>query len=230
MNFWQYFIDTSCDVNKTGKVVNVVRYKAVPYGKGHEANYCVLYDVRRNVIQVHFEKTSGKTDWKDNFNFPKKLYDTFSYGGKKINLYVHSGWGDMYKALKHDMHVDFEAMQRDFPTASVECVGWSLGSALAQLCVQDLNWKYGRKPDCYTFGSVKPFFIQSGTVRRYLESCMGRTYNFCHRSDIVTYQPPFIGFSMLRRVDVGKFRPLGLIDPQEYHTHYDEPSLYTKVI
>lgn len=226
MDFWQYFIDTSEDVNGTGNVCNTVIYKAVPYNKKHEANYCVLYDAERNVIQVHFQKTCGKQDWKDNFNFPKELYDTFTYGGKPVKMYVHSGWGEMYKAVKHDMHVDFEREQRVHPTAKVECIGWSLGSALAQLAVQDLNWKYGRRPDCYTFGSVKPFYIKDKFVREYLDSCGNAVYNFCHRSDIVTYQPPFPKYEMLRRVDVGEYAFARLFDPWRWHTCYDRLYIY----
>ena len=228
MDYWQYFIDTSQDVNKTGRVCNKVEYKTVRYGKNkkHDANYCVLFDSARNVIQVHFEKTSTKQDWKDNFNFPQKQYDSFVYDGKPLTLYVHSGWGNMYRAVKHDMHVDFEEMQKEHPGAIVEVIGWSLGSALAQLCVQDLNFRYGRKADCYTFGSVKPWFYTDRRTDAYLKSCWRTCMNFCHRSDIVTYQPPFPGYHMLNRIDVGKFFPAGLLDPWQYHTHYDDKKLY----
>ena len=62
MDYWQYFIDTSQDVNGTGRVCNRVEYKTVRYGKNkkHDANYCVLFDSTRNVIQIHFEKTSTR--------------------------------------------------------------------------------------------------------------------------------------------------------------------------
>ena len=50
-------------------------------------------------------------------------------------------------------------------------------------------------------------------------------------NDIVTYMPPFRGFAMIRRVEVGKnlrrslFR---LLNPLCYHTHYDLPELYAE--
>ena len=227
LDFWQYFIDTSKNCHGIDMVRNDVVYKSVAYGDGHSADYSVLYDAERNVIQIHFEKTSGKIDWQDNFNFPKKMYDTFDYKGRPITLYVHSGWGDMYKALKHDMHADLEALLKEHPDATIEVIGWSLGSALAQLAVQDLNWRYRILSDCYTFGSVKPFFYVSSRTEEYLKSCWRTCFNFCHKSDIVTYQPPFSGFNMLHRVDLGEFNLAHLFKPTEYHTLYNRPEIYS---
>lgn len=227
--FNQYFIDTSCNCHGYDTVRDVVEYKSVPYGNGHEANYAVVLDKERKCIQVHFEKTSGDIDWQDNFNFPKKMYDTFEYEGKPLTLYVHSGWGDMYKAMKHELHEDFDKLRKRRKSWDVEVIGWSLGSAMAQLCVQDLNWRYGIRPYCYTFGSVKPFFYSSGRTEKYLRECRSDTYNFCHKSDIVTYQPPFIGFHMMERVDVGSFSLPHLFNPMEYHTLYNRSEIYDGV-
>ena len=225
----QYFIDTSCNVHGTDTVRNKVVYKTVIYNGNHRGDYCILYDKERNAIQVHFEKTSGKQDWRDNFNFPKKVYDTFEWEGKKITLYTHSGWGDMYKAMKHDIHVEFEELFREHPTAGIESIGWSLGSAPAQMFVQDVNWRYGLHADCITFGSVKPFFYTDKKTKEYLGQCASRVKNFCHKSDIVTYQPPFPGYHMLKRVEIGKFNPVNITNPQRYHTLYNENVWYSDI-
>ena len=229
--FEQYFIDTSQDTNKTGKVRNVVKYKSVIFDAKHHAEYAVVLDKERNCVQVHFEKTNGDEDWNDNFNFPKQLYDTFEWEGKEIKLYVHTGWGNMYHALKHDMHVDFEEVMNEHPDAHVESIGWSLGSGEAQLGVQDLNYKYHIKPYLYTYGSVNPFWYAPNdkVTAAYLQSTFEAGYNFCHKSDIVTYQPPFPCYHMLNRVNVGKFHPVGLFDPWKYHTMYDNADLYKEI-
>lgn len=225
----QYFIDTSCNVHGTDTVRNKVEYKSVSFDAKHHAEYCVLFDEERNAIQIHFEKTNGKQDWKDNFDFPKQLYDTFDWDGKQIKLYVHEGWGNMYHALKHDMHENFEKLYAAHPTAKVEAVGWSLGSALAQLCVQDINWRYGIAPYCYTYGSVKPFFFTDKDTRRYIDSCYEECINFYHRSDIVAYQPPFPGYHMIAGKPLGPYHPAGLLNPWKYHMMYNEPDLYKGV-
>ena len=51
------------------------------------------------------------------------------------------------------------------------------------------------------------------------------------RSDIVTYLPfRILGFIKIKRVNVkGRFKLLGLFNPMKYHTHYDEPKLYTNI-
>ena len=177
--FEQYFIDTSQDTNKTGNVRNVVKYKSVIFDAKHHAEYAVVFDEERNCVQVHFEKTNGDEDWNDNFNFPKQLYDTFEWEGKEIKLYVHTGWGNMYHALKHDMHVDFEEVMNEHPDAYVESIGWSLGSGEAQLGVQDLNYKYHIKPYLYTYGSVNPFWYAPNDkiTKAYLESTYEVGYN-----------------------------------------------------
>ena len=68
-------------------------------------------------------------------------------------------------------------------------------------------------------------------MRRYLDSLCAECWNFADVNDIVTYMPPFRGFAMIRRVEVGKnlrrslFR---LLNPRRYHTHYDRPELYAE--
>ena len=222
----QYFIDTSQNVHGTDTVRNKVVYKSVTFDAKHHAEYCVLYDKPRDVIQVHFEKTNGKEDWHDNFDFPKQLYDTFEWQGKEIKLYVHEGWGNMYHALKHDVHVDFEKLLKKHPEARVEVIGWSLGSALAQLCVQDLNYRYGIISYCYTYGSVKPYWFTDKTTRSYIDSCYEECINFYHRSDIVAYQPPFPGYHMIAGKPFGMYCPASLLNPWKYHTLYNEPKWY----
>jgi hypothetical protein len=185
----------------------------------------------RSKLWCAIEKTNGDEDWGDNFNFPKQLYDSFTWEGHEIKLYVHTGWGNMYHALKHDMHVDFEEVMNEHPDAYVESIGWSLGSGEAQLGVQDLNYKYHIKPYLYTYGSVNPFWYAPNdkVTAAYLQSTFEVGYNFCHKSDIVTYQPPFPCYHMLNRVNVGKFHPVGLLDPWKYHTMYDNAELYKDI-
>jgi len=53
--------------------------------------------------------------------------------------------------------------------------------------------------------------------------------NFADINDLISYLPPFRGFTMIRRVDLGtKLRRsvFRLIHPLRYHVHYDLPELY----
>lgn len=247
LHYEQYFIDTSENYNRTGKIRNEVVYNSVDYSCNwfeklfhfhHEVNFALLYDEERDVIQIHFQKTNGNSDWMANIlEFPGKYYDAFLFNdGEKeneIELSIHRGWGRMYKTIKKQIRADWLAMHEAHPSAWTEVIGWSLGSGQAMLCCQDLNWNYGVKPYLYTFGSVRPFYCKKGTeeiMDRYLASITSHCYNFANRNDLVTYMPPFRGFRMIARKEVGgqKVLPAKLLNPFRYHTMYDRPELYTK--
>ena len=115
LRYEQYFIDTSGDVNHTGKARFQIEYKSINYvynGFLTHANYCVYFDEKRNVIQVHFEGTKDVPDWITNVLFQPKYYESFMWEGKKITLKVHKSWGSMYKVMK-----DF--VRKEFPHALI---------------------------------------------------------------------------------------------------------------
>ena len=236
LDYEQYFIDTSNDTNHTGKARFKIKYNDITYKYADEichANYEVHYEVERNVIQINFQQTVGFKDWFVNFMFLKEYYDSFYYNEKRITLKVHNGWAEMYKAMKHNIRNEVTELLRTYPKAYVEVVGWSLGSAMAQLCAQDLNFNFGIRPHLYTYGSVNPFKINlfnRKKIKRYLNDCCEEVYNFSHKSDIVTYLVPRIfGFIKMRRVNLGTFHFLGLFNPMKNHTCYDQEELYNKI-
>jgi len=229
LNFEQYFIDTSKDFMNTGKARYKIVYNHVEY-KGallkHSAEWEMHYEKERQVIQINFEQTNGVLDWIENFKFPAKYYDSFEFEGAPIQLKVCKGWAEMYCAMKHDIRDKFAELIKAHPKAYVEIVGWSLGSALAQLCAQDLFYNFGKQSHLFTYGSVRPFYVSEEIRDNYLQKCCIEAYNFNHKSDIVGYQPGITGYHHINLVDLGKFSPIGIFNPRKYHTMYYEPSLY----
>ena len=119
-------------------------------------------------------------------------------------------------------------------TAEVEVIGWSLGSAMAMLCSQDLNYNFGIEAHLFTFGSVNPFkmnIFNKGRTIKYLRSCCKSYHIFCNRNDIVTYLvPKLFGFRKLSRINVrGKFNFFGLFNVAKNHFIYDRPELYSRI-
>ncbi len=241
--FGQYFINTSEDYNKTGRKTFDIIYDSISYcygglakalGLRHEVNYEIHYEPERNVIQLNFQRTVGFTDWFANIvEFSSKYYDAIDFEGSPLQLRVHHGWGNMYRSIKRDVRARWSALHEQYPDAETEIIGWSLGSGQAILCCQDLNYNFGLKPHLITFGSVRPFKSKkadSVRMKRYLDSQCVECWNFADINDIVTYMPPFRGFMMIRRVEIGKrerrslFR---LLRPFKYHTRYDDFSLYS---
>ena len=241
LRFEQYFIDNSEDYNHTGKARRKISYKAVAYECGgwerllrlrHEVNYDIFYDRERDVIQINFQKTNGNSDWFANIvEFSSKYYDSIEFEGKPLQLRAHHGWAEMYKCIKHEIRDAWSALHQRHPDAHTEIIGWSLGSGQAILCAQDLNYNFGVRTYLYTFGSVRPFRYtrrNRAQTERYLSRICAECYNFANVNDIVTYMPPFYGFTMPRRVDVGRERRTlrRLLNPNYFHTIYDAAFLY----
>jgi hypothetical protein len=241
--FPQYFIDTSNDFTHTGKAARQIDYQAIRYpcqnrlhrllGLEHEVNFELHYEPERDVIQLNFQKTLGFTDWFANIvEFPADYYDAIEFEGRPLQLRVHRGWGEMYLAAKRAIRVQWLALHEAHPEAETEIIGWSLGSGQAMLCAQDLNYNYGLHPHVYTYGSVKPFRgskDDAEALGRYLAGLCMECWNFADHNDIVTYMPPFRRWTDLRRVTVHskKLRIWRLLNPQRYHTCYDDEALYT---
>ena len=134
-------------------------------------------------------------------------------------------------AAKRIIRAKWQEYHRAHPTAETEIVGWSLGSGQAMLCCQDLNYNFGLRAHVFTFGSVRPFRARGGEAERlkkYLDSLYVECRNFANANDIVTYMPPFRGFSMMKREDLGaeKRTLFRLLNPMRFHTIYDDPALY----
>ncbi|MBO5521482.1 MAG: hypothetical protein J5973_07410, partial [Eubacterium sp.] len=172
-------------------------------------------------------------DWIANvFEFASRYYDAIEFEGEPLQIRVHHGWGNMYLAVKRQIREEWMRLHEAHPEASTEILGWSLGSAVACLCCQDLNYNFGVKPYLYTFGSVRPFkctVLNRERMQRYFATIYTECANFADINDLISYLPPFRGFIMIRRVDVGTdlrrsiFR---LIHPLCYHVHYDLSELY----
>lgn len=241
----QYFINTSEDYTHTGRVTYPVHYTAVKYnttkfakafGLSHEVNYEIHYEPDRDVIQMHFQRTLDATDWFANiFEFSSRYYHAIEFEGEPLQLRVHHGWGNMYLAIKHEVREKWQELHDLHPGAETEILGWSLGAGIACLCCQDLNFNFGVKPYLYTFGSVRPFkytLLNKDRTRRYLDSLCADCENFADVNDLISYMPPFRGFTMIRRVNVGtglKRSFFRLLHPLHYHVRYDRPELYAKI-
>lgn len=242
LSYGQYYIDVSNDYKKTGKARYNISFdhykftyklfKLIPIKFSSEME--IHYEEDRNVIQINFEETNGVKDWIINFLFWQKMYDKFKWtnkeNGKTYNIQLKAcrGWATMFKAMKKTMESRVSAILTQHPDANIEIIGWSLGSSQAQFACQDINWKFGKLPYMYTYGSVKPW--RGGKKQKeYLSSTYKEAYNFMHRSDIVCYMPPFVGYFATKPAKLGKFNFFKLFNPYRWHTEYGEEYLYKEV-
>lgn len=233
INFGQYYVDQSLG-NYGGKPTITVEYKKVEY-KGrflkHDAYYCVLFNEVRNVYQIYFKETSSKSQWLANFNFPQKYYDSFQYNGNDIQLNAARGWSQLYCALKWYIRDELSALIKEHGKHEVEIIGWSLGSAIAQLCAQDLYFNYKIKSYVYTYGSVKPWCGKNKNMKAYLADCTKAVYNFYDHNDIVGYMVPLCRYFALNHIKVtqDKFCLAKLFKPTKYHCEYYKEDYYKDI-
>lgn len=232
LSFEDYFSICSQNYNGRHCAEPIAQYKSIPYNyKGHdyEANYQVRFIEARNCIQVIFQATAGKADWRANFDFPSKMYDQFTFEGKVIQIRAHGGWAAMWFALQDTVRLEVAALLEKHPDAFIEVFGWSLGSGISQLAAEDIYFKFGIKPYLYTYGSVKPFFGK--TTYNYVQHCCEKAYNFYDHCDIVGYMVPFLGWRALNHIKIKleKFCIIKLFKPQIYHTKYDTEGLYDNI-
>lgn len=236
--YTEYFINTSEDYTRTGGRTYEIDYTAKKYRSGlfrieHEVNYEIHYDEERDVIQINFQCTNGFTDWLANvFEFSSRYYRAIDFEDEPLQLRVHHGWANMYLAVKNEVRGGWKALHAAHPEAYTEVVGWSLGAGIACLCAQDLNYNFGVKTYLYTFGSVRPFKytpLNRDRMLKYFSTICEECFNFADVNDMITYLPPFRGFTMINRVNVGtgeKRTVFRLLNPVRYHTHYYIKDLY----
>ena len=225
LNFEDYFTICSENWNNLETDLRLANYTSVPYeykGKTFYANYQVRLDGPRHCIQIIFQQTYEKSDWLVNFDFPKKIYDEFTFDGQVIQLKAHGGWVTMWLVLQDLVRDKVKAFLEKHPDYFIEIFGWSLGSGIAQLCAEDIYFKFGKKPYLYTYGSVKPFYGKK--TWNYVSTCCEACYNFYDHCDIVGYMVPFLGWRAINHVKVKyekHFCITKLFNPLKYHTKYD---------
>ena len=233
LNFEDYFTICSRNWNNIETNLELASYEKVKYVyKKREffAEYQVRFDAARNCIQVILQETNEKSDWIVNFNFPKNIYDKFTYDGEVIQLKAHGGWSRMWFAIQDAVREKIKVLLTQYPNCFIEVFGWSLGSGIASLAAEDIYFKFGVKPYLYTFGSVRPFFGKK--TLKYVRSCCEKAYNFYDHCDIVGYMVPFFGWGAInhKKVKLEKhFCITKLFKPMRYHTQYHTPELYKDI-
>lgn len=194
------------------------------FNSGDDVDWLLFISDIEKVIYLFFQPTRTKRDWENNFNFPVKVYKN-----QKSCIKASRGWGDAWKSCNDEiMEVTIKAVDQN-PDYDFIISGWSLGGAMSVLAAEDFYYRTGKNPTLITFGSPKPCFGLK-TAKYIKKCCNGKVLQYADRNDIVTYLPPFPGFSHVKRVTIGeKFSIKKLLDPTIYHCIYGDADRYIKV-
>ncbi|MBQ8320157.1 MAG: hypothetical protein IJX81_04685 [Clostridia bacterium] len=182
----------------------------IPYEKvGVSANYKTVK--KEGVLYLFFEDSDGKTDWKNNLDFPAKAYKRM---GKTV-WFAHRGFLKVWKELEPFI----APAVLDKSVSRVVIAGYSHGAALALLC-HEYVWYH--RPDLknalegYGFGCPRVLWgILSPAVRKRWE----KFTVIRNLDDFVTHLPPaFLGYShvgsLLKIGKKGKYAPIEAHYPQ----------------
>lgn len=174
------------------------------------ASYCT--EREGDTLYILFEWSNGKTDWKNNFDFPAKPYRDM-----QNKWYVHRGFLRVWKVIEPHLQEQIN----DASIVRFVCGGYSHGAPLALLCHEYI--KYNR-PDAYAegygYGSPRAVwgFVRKAVKKRFEGYTVIRN---CR--DVVTYVPPaWLGYRHVgKMLHIGKEKQHGRVE-----SHFAE--LYTK--
>lgn len=187
---------------------------------GNDVQYIITVNDSEKNIYIWFEESCGKVDWKNNLNFPVKIYKK-----QKSCLKAARGWGDAWKSCKDQIAAEYlQTLMKHFEYDTVIC-GWSYGGAVAVLAAEDIYYRTGRKPHVRTWGAPKVLWGRK--TQKYVRSCCASYAQFTHVNDCVPLLPPFPGYCRLSTDKVGKgFSIFKLFNPVVYHQIYGEKEIY----
>lgn len=150
------------------------------------------YAVNRNgsKLTVFFEPSNGRTDWKNNFDFPIKPYRQM-----KNLWFCHRGFLKVWKSIEPYIKNDIN----DSTIKEIDIIGYSHGGAIAQLCYEYVKFN---RPDVIVtgvgFGSPR---ILWGFARKTVKDRFEGFLVVRNGNDIVTHLPPiFFGYSHICKV------------------------------
>ena len=128
-----------------------------------------------STLYCYFKGSDSPIDWFRNFDFKQKVYGLFK---------VHRGFYQAYKEVRNII-LD-KVYENDYK--SIVVVGYSHGSALAQLCHQDLRYHFP-SINTQTFAFESPRCLK---VPKKLRPYWDNLTTIRNGSDLVTHLPPRI--------------------------------------
>ena len=134
------------------------------------------------------------------------------------------GWKSVFNGCKTLILEELIRKANKNKSYTIEIAGHSYGGVMRILTAIELYKKTKIKADVITFGSPKPLFLFLSKWIAKIQ--LGNVIQYAHRSDIVTYCPPFIGYHNVTVKRIGKFRLKDLFNPEIFHLVYDDESLY----
>lgn len=187
---------------------------------GFDLDWQIKVYKNEKVIRLFFQPTMSKKDWFVNIaGFLPTLRIM-----KGLPVFLTIGWLKVFESCEDLILDDVIWLMNSNPDYKVEICGHSYGGAVSVIAAMKLYQKTGIKPDVVTFGAPQPLFLL--TTKLFSKLFVGNIKQYRHKSDIVPYMPPFLGYHNIRTDWLGNFSFTGLFHPYAYHLSYTDPKLY----
>lgn len=161
----------------------------------NSADYCIQRE--NGTVYIMFQWSSGKEDWKNNFDFP-----AVPYKDMKIKWRCHRGFLRVWKTI--EPYIEKEDFSND---DNIVVVGYSHGAAIATLCHEYIYFNYPEKrKNLIGYGFGCPRCYHGFRVKKELKERWETFYPVRNINDIVTHVPPILfGFVHTNKVvTIGK--------------------------
>lgn len=139
------------------------------------------YEKTGATLTIRFEWSNGKTDWRNNLDFPATPYRDM-----KNKWYAHRGFLRVWKVIEPHL---VDAI-KDPDIEAINIAGYSHGAAIALLCHEYCMFN---RPDCVVigigFGCPRVIW---GFMRKAVKERFKGFYVVRNKRDIVTHVPPAI--------------------------------------
>jgi hypothetical protein len=203
---------------------------------GEHVDWTIKVDSENNIVYLVFQETSGKVDWRINFDFKSAEYIVPGDDGTNLTLSFHRGWANAWNSCDYIVTEAFIKEVFDHNTYKPWLLGWSYGGSMTMLPIKDYHYmvkkliQQGKTLDLYPnitgFGVPKPIHGQN-TMETLKAWCGPVVQMFCHSNDIVTKQPPSNDYCRLDTTNVGtKHCIIADLNPWYFHTGYDKQEWY----
>lgn len=200
---------------------NLYKYQLnLEYNKNFaDYNWTVKVIDEEKTIYVFTQGSTSVIDWIVNF--------LFFFIPQVRQWYVYFtclGWQSAFNSCKQLIMNDVLSTINKYPDYKVICSGHSYGGAGSVLLGIEIFFATGKRPDLITFGAPKPLF--SFFTRCITRLFFNKVTQYAHKSDLISYMPPLIGYWNVKVIRLGKFSLKGLFHPDIYHQCYGDESLY----
>ena len=133
-------------------------------------------------IYVVFRGTQTITEWLDNVQFPQKIFDLVTDGGK-----THQGFTAVYESINDAVVTTVNELLDSDTYITLYVTGHSLGGALAVLAALELRERTALEPIMYNFAAPR---VGDPAFRQRYRDAISNSWRTVNTHDIVPTLPP----------------------------------------